>query len=103
MGLTDQLAGRRVYFDTNIFIYLLEGFAQAELQIQEIRAAILSGSCEVYTSELTLCELLVLPFRNKNSEMIKHYRQFLEESGAVTLVPTSRETRSGRRTTHAGA
>jgi predicted nucleic acid-binding protein len=92
VGIGERIAGKRVYFDTNIFIYVLEGFAEAESQLHEIRTALLTGGCEVFTSELTLCELLVPHFRSNNLEMIKQYRGFLEKSGAVTLIETSRET-----------
>ena len=92
MGIGERIAGKRVYFDTNIFIYVLEGFAEAAAQLHEIRAALLTGSCEVFTSELTLCELLVPHFRSNNLERVRQYRGFLEKSGAVTLLATSRLT-----------
>jgi predicted nucleic acid-binding protein len=92
MGIGETIAGKRVYFDTNIFIYVLEEFAEAAAQLHEIRAALLTGDCEVFTSELTLCELLVPHFRSNNLERMKQYRGFLERSGAVTLIATSRLT-----------
>lgn len=92
MGIRQQLKGKRAYFDTNVFIYLIEGFAAFKTSLHEIRESILHQEAEIFTSELTLCEVLVVPFRNDKSELVLTYRQFIGESGGFQLVPTSRET-----------
>ena len=92
MGIRQKVKGRRVYFDTNIFIYLIEGYAAFETSLNEIRESILHQEAEIFTSELTLCEVLVAPFRADNAELVLLYRQLIEESGAFTLLPTTRET-----------
>jgi predicted nucleic acid-binding protein len=84
--------GKRVYFDTMVFIYLVEGFAELEKQLLEIRDSLLRGEAEVFTSELTRCETLVVPFRNNAAKLIANYREFIESSGAFTVQPASRET-----------
>ncbi len=91
MGLRDQLKGNRVYFDANIFIYLMEGFASLERELSDIRESILHGETHIFTSELTLCEVLVPAFRANNTGLLALYRQFIEESGAFELIPTSRD------------
>ena len=91
MGLRDQLKGNRVYFDANIFIYLMEGFASLERELSDIRESILHGETYIFTSELTLCEVLVPAFRANNTGLLALYRQFIEESGAFELIPTSRD------------
>lgn len=92
MGLRQTIKGRRVYFDTNVFIYLVEGYAAFQTSLNEIHDSILHQEAEIFTSELTLCEVLVLPFRLNNTEFVNIYRQFIEDSGAFTLLPTKRET-----------
>ena len=92
MGIRQAIKAKRVYFDTNVFIYLIEGYAVFETSLNEIRDSIFHREAEIFTSELTLCEVLVSPFRSNNSELALLYRQFLEESGAFTLLPTTRET-----------
>ena len=92
MGIRQAIKGKRAYFDTNVFIYLIEGYAAFEASLDEIRQSILRREAEVFTSELTLCEVLVLPFRSHNTELAHIYRQFIEESGAFTLLSTTRET-----------
>ena len=92
MGIRQAIRSKRAYFDTNVFIYLIEGYADFESSLQDIRDSILHQEAEILTSELTLCEVLVLPFRSNNSDLAHLYRQFIEQSGAFTLLPTTRET-----------
>ena len=91
MGLRDELKGNQVYFDTNIFVYLIEGFAAFEVSLRKIRDSIYHGESRICTSELTLCEVLVPAFRTNNTELLMLYRRFIEDSGAFELIPTTRE------------
>jgi predicted nucleic acid-binding protein len=92
VGLKADLAGSRVYFDANIFIYLLEGFEEFQKPIADIQALLAMGEIQVFTSELTLCEILVPAFRKSDLESVLLYRNFVEASGAFELVPTTRES-----------
>ncbi len=92
MGLRAAFRGKRVYFDANIFIYLIEGFAALERQLLAIRDSIAAGEAEIVTSELTLSEVLVAPFRKGDAALAAVYREFLEDSGAFVLRPAARET-----------
>jgi predicted nucleic acid-binding protein len=92
MGLRDDLKGKRVYFDANVFIYLMEGYPSLEIGLRDIRDSIFHGESNICTSELTLCEVLVPAFRANNTALLALYRQFIEESGAFELIPTTRET-----------
>ena len=92
MGLRETLRGKRVYFDANIFIYLVEGSIEFAAKLQDIRQSIQNGECEIVTSELTLCEVLVVPFRNRDSTRAGQFRDLIEATGAFEIVPTSRQT-----------
>ena len=92
MGIRQKVKGKRVYFDTNIFIYLIEGYAAFETSLNEIRESLLHQEAEIFTSDLTLCEVLVAPFRADNAKLVLLYRQLIEDSGAFILLPTTRET-----------
>ncbi len=92
MGLRGNLKGKRVYFDANIFIYLMEGYPTLESNLHDIRDSIFHRESNICTSELTLCEVLVPAFRANNTALLALYRQFLEGSGAFELIPTTRET-----------
>ena len=60
MGLRDRLRGKKVYFDANVFICLVEGFAAFQAQLAEIRDSLMAGEAYIFTSELTVFEVLVL-------------------------------------------
>ncbi len=89
LSLRETLRGRRVYFDTMIFIYLVEGFSELQAGLDDIRDCLLHGEAEVVTSHLSLCEALVHPFRTNNAERAAAYRDFIERSGAFTLLPAT--------------
>jgi predicted nucleic acid-binding protein len=91
MGIRQAIKGKRVYFDTNVFIYLVEGYVDFETSLHDIRDSIHHQEAEIFTSELTLSEVLVVPFRSNNTEFVNIYRQFIEDSGAFNLIPTTRE------------
>lgn len=86
------MRGKRVYFDSNVFVYLIEGYRELEEKLRDIRDSILNAEAEIVTSELTLCEVLVVPFRENNARLIAGYRQFIEQSGAFEIQPTTLET-----------
>lgn len=92
MGLIKRLHGKRVYFDTNIIIYLIEGLTEYQSIINEIQDFLSTDYCEAVTSELTICESLIMPFKIESLEGIILYRSFLEESGVFDLIATSRNT-----------
>lgn len=92
MGIRDALRAKRVYFDSNIFIYLSEGFRALEPQLLQLRDSIALAESRIVTSELTLCEVLVVPFRRNDSALVAQYRQFIEASGAFDLKATGRHT-----------
>jgi predicted nucleic acid-binding protein len=85
------MRGKRVYFDANVVIYLIEGFPQLERSLLEIRDSILFAESVIVTSELTLCEALARPFRCEDAALVARYRQFIEGSGAMELRTTTRD------------
>jgi predicted nucleic acid-binding protein len=92
MGVRQTIFGKRVYMDTMIFIYLMEGYSKLEAQLLEIRDSFLNKEAEFFTSDLTLCEVLVIPFKLNNEIMIAQYRNFIEQSGAIGLRSITRAT-----------
>ncbi len=60
-SLFERVRGRRVYFDTGVFIYALEDEPATQAQMLPLFAALDAGEVEVVTSELTLAEVLVVP------------------------------------------
>jgi len=61
----------RVFWDTNLFVYLLEGGAFAA-RVRRLRARMLERGDELVTSALTLGELLVRPRERSESAARDH-------------------------------
>jgi predicted nucleic acid-binding protein len=90
MGLLDAIQGPRVYLDTNVFIYGIEGFEQFEDGIDALFSAVDQGNIEAVTSELTRAEALVKPFREGNTPLQQIYREVLQNRASFHLVPIAR-------------
>jgi predicted nucleic acid-binding protein len=91
MGGVSAELGRRIYLDTNIVIYAVEGFAQYAPQIQALLDAMDANEVSVVTSELTLAEVLVGPLKAKNAPVQQIYRSFLTPTVTVVVPPVSRD------------
>ena len=51
MGLIQSLKNKRVYFDTNIIIYLIEGFPEYQKSVDEIQEVLETSQCAGLFSE----------------------------------------------------
>lgn len=91
MGLREQLKDKKIYLDTNIFIYILENFPQYDLLMHEFIKGIENNEFSCFTSELTLAELLVPAFKKENSRIISEYKKILNDPELVTLIPTTQD------------
>jgi predicted nucleic acid-binding protein len=91
MGISERLRGKRVYFDTNIFIYLLEGNETLHTQIDELKASILEGDCSIFASDIVFTEILPPLVRSGNTEATNKLLEFLQEENAFHLVPLTRD------------
>ena len=73
----------RVFWDTNLFVYLLEGGADAG-RVRQIRARMLSRGDLLVTSALTLGELLVKP-REIGDDAVRDHLMTLR--AIATILP----------------
>lgn len=76
MGMMDKTTGNKVYLDTNIFIYALEGFSQYLDILTGLFNALDEGVIIGVTSELTLAEVLIKPMRDNNEQLQKFIQIF---------------------------
>ena len=81
----------RVYLDTNIFIYTLEGYPTFRAVLTTLFAALDQGGLVAVTSELTLAEALVKPLLDHHAERQAAYFQVLQPSTSLHMAPVSRE------------
>ena len=79
MGLVSAIQGNRVYLDTNVFIYALEGFPPLDAELQDLFKAIGRGDFDGVTSELTIAEALVKPLKDGNTALIDAYDTTLQD------------------------
>jgi predicted nucleic acid-binding protein len=87
MGLVSRLQGGRVYLDANVFIYALAGFPAFKEVLAEVFGAIDAGSILAVTSELTIAEVLVIPFRKGDREEEGRCRAILLPRPALQFLP----------------
>lgn len=80
-----------VYLDANIFIYALEGYPQFQSRVTALLTAIDQRGIEAVTSELTVAEVLVKPFRDQQAGQQAAYQRILQTAPAFRVVTISRD------------
>lgn len=75
----------RVFWDTNLFIYLFEGSGDLATKVAGMRERMLSREDQLFTSTLTLGEILVKPLETGNHELARRYEEVLGKT--CTLIP----------------
>ena len=91
MAIRSHIVGKRVYVDTNILIYLFEGFPEYCHLIQEIADCVDSGEIILFTGEITIAEIMVMPFKKNDKNLIRLYTEALKNKDFITLIPTTQE------------
>lgn len=81
----------RVYLDTNVFVYALEGYDEFRQVLTALFQRIDHGALQAITSELTLAEVLVKPLLDRSQERETAYHQVLRSSSTLQVVPITRE------------
>ena len=73
----------RIFWDTNLFIYLFEGSGELSKRTIRLRRAMLQRGDQLLTSTLTLGEVLVKPIEQHDNELC---RKCNEAIGASSLL-----------------
>ena len=73
----------RLYLDTNIFIYLLEGEARFSEPVAKILTEADARNITLVTSEFAVCECLVGAHRRGDPDLIAQYEAFFEDATLV--------------------
>lgn len=90
MGRLSDLKGKKVYLDANIFIYFLEGLPPFKEVVKKIFQAIENSEVHAVTSELSLAEVLVKPFSDKNDFLVREYGELLVSKTSFDVLPIRR-------------
>jgi len=75
----------RIFWDTNLFIYLWEDYGGLSQAVQELRLKMLRRGDQLLTSTLTLAEILVKPTDTGNAELCKKYEEAI--SSVALVIP----------------
>ena len=74
---------KRIFFDTNVFIYMFEGLDPNRNRMLEIRKRILERGDQIVTSAMTLGEVLVKPTRLGQVSLIEQYDKAIRATSEV--------------------
>ena len=79
----------RVFFDTNLFIYMFEGLEPYRSRTLEIRKRMLDRGDRIVTSAMTLGEVLVKPTKLGQTSLIEQYDRAIRSSAQVVSFDPS--------------
>lgn len=79
----------KVFFDTNVFIYMFEGLEPNRSRILEIRKRMLDRGDRIVTSAMTLGEVLVKPTKLGQTSLIEQYDRAIRTTSHVVNFDTS--------------
>jgi uncharacterized protein len=74
----------RIFWDTNLFIYLFEDYATLSKAVGRLRAKMLGRGDQLLTSTLTLGEILVKPTEQSDLDLCRKYEHAI--STAATMI-----------------
>jgi predicted nucleic acid-binding protein len=75
----------RVFWDTNLFIYLFEDYGKFSRSAAELRSKMLVRGDQLLTSAFTLGEVLVKPTQSGDAELCGSYERAI--SAAAIVIP----------------
>jgi predicted nucleic acid-binding protein len=91
MGTLTSLLGKRAYLDANVFIYAANGFAPFSRVLKEVFDAVDGDKMTAITSELTVAEILVTPFRNADARQETECRRIVAPRPGFGLIEIKAE------------
>lgn len=91
MGLIADLGPGATAVDTAVFIYLIEEHPRFLRQVLPLFEEADQGERELVTSALTLLEVLVVPYRARNTPLAERYERLLTRSRGIRLTELSRD------------
>ncbi len=73
----------RIFWDTNLFIYLFEGADEEAERVAALRRRMIERRDQLLTSTLTLGEILVKPVDAGRKDLARRYTQAIETAAAI--------------------
>ena len=92
----------KVFFDTNVFIYMFEGLDPFRSRALEIRKRTIDSGDQIVTSAMTLGEILVRPTKLGQTSLIEEYDRAIRTTARIISFDPSIAWRyASLRATHA--
>ena len=79
----------KVFFDTNVFIYMFEGIEPNRTRTLEIRKRMLERGDRIVTSAMTLGEVLVRPTKLAQTSLIEQYDRAIRSTAQLVSFDAS--------------
>jgi predicted nucleic acid-binding protein len=73
----------RIFWDTNLFIYLLEDYGRLSKAVVALRGNMLSRGDHLLTSTLTLGEILVKPVERGDTDICRKYEEAITRAALL--------------------
>jgi predicted nucleic acid-binding protein len=73
----------RIFWDTNLFIYLLEDYGNLSKAVAQLRSKMLVRGDQLLTSTLTLGEILVKPTEQGETDLCAKYEQVISSAAVI--------------------
>jgi predicted nucleic acid-binding protein len=73
----------RIFWDTNLFIYLMEDHGELSEQVVSLRKRMIERNDDLYTSALTLGEILVKPLEARDEILSRRYEAALRQGATI--------------------
>lgn len=77
----------RLYLDSNIIIYYVQGDVDRQKQVDALLMEALSRDIELIVNEIVVCKCLYGAYRLGQPDVETAYRSLFFESGLITVVP----------------
>ncbi len=82
-----RISGKRVYLDTNIFIYFLEQSDGYYESVAPIIEACEAGKFFGYTGDVAIAETMIQPYRENNLTLIANFKAFFATENFLSIQP----------------
>jgi uncharacterized protein len=73
----------RVFWDTNLFIYLFEDYGDLSKAVAQLRSNMLRRGDQLLTSTLTVGEILVKPAERRETELCEKYENAISTAAVI--------------------
>lgn len=73
----------RIFWDTNLFIYLFEDYGEMSQRVEALRTNMLKRQDQLITSTLSIGELQVMPMKAGNESLCQRYEDAIRATSIV--------------------